>query len=70
MGVRTWRRMEQSGQATIANLVNAAIVLRCEDKLSELFPAPPARSMDELLQQQQREAAEEARPHRARKAKP
>jgi transcriptional regulator with XRE-family HTH domain len=56
MGLRTWRRMEATGHATIENLVNAAVALRCEDKFTELFPAPAARSMDELLQQQ-REAA-------------
>lgn len=70
IGVRTWRRMELSGQATIENLVSAAIALRCEDKLSELFPAPVARSMDELLQRQQREAVAQARPRRARRARP
>ena len=68
MGVRTWRRMELSGQATIENLVNAAIALRCEHKLGELFPAPAARSMDELLQQQ-REGVEQARARRVRKVK-
>lgn len=65
MGVRTWRRLEFGGQATIENLVNAAIALRCEDRLSELFPAPAARSMDELLRQQ-REAAGPSRPQRVR----
>lgn len=56
MSLRTWRRMEKSGQATIENLANAAIALRCEDKLGELFPAPAARSMDALLAAQ-RDAA-------------
>lgn len=69
MGARTWRRMEASGQATIENLVNAAIALRCEDRVLELFPAPAARSMDELLVQQRAEAAaSKAKPRRARKA--
>lgn len=67
MGFRTWRRMETKGQATIENLVNAAIALRCEDRLLELFPAPAARSMDELLEQQ-RTAATKAKPKRPRKA--
>lgn len=52
MGVRTWRRMETIGQATIENLVNAAIVLRCEDGLTQLFPAPAAGNLDALLQAQ------------------
>jgi transcriptional regulator with XRE-family HTH domain len=68
MGVRTWRRLEFGGQATIESLVNAAIALRCEDKLSALFPAPAARNMDELLRQQ-RAAAEPARPQRVRARK-
>ena len=61
MGVRTWRRMELNGQATVETLINAAIALRCEDRLQLLFPAPVARNMDELLQRQY----EEARPIRA-----
>ncbi|OYX47001.1 MAG: hypothetical protein B7Y90_13955 [Alphaproteobacteria bacterium 32-64-14] len=52
MGLRTWRRMETSGQATIENLVNAAIVLRCEDGLAQLFPAPAVGNLDELLEAQ------------------
>ena len=52
MGVRTWRRMEADGQATIGNLVNAAIALRCEEGLAQLFPPPAAGSLDELLQRQ------------------
>ncbi len=57
MGVRTWRRMESSGQATIANLVNAAIALRCEQGLAAVFALPPARTIDELLAQQAAAAA-------------
>lgn len=49
---RTWRRMEQNGQASIEDLAKAAIALRCEDGLAKLFPAPAAASMDELLQHQ------------------
>ena len=52
MGVRTWRRMETSGQATIENLVNAAIALRCEQGLAQLFPVPAASSLDALLERQ------------------
>lgn len=66
MGLRTWRRMEATGQATIENLVNAAVALRCEDKLAHMFPAPAARSMDELLDQQRR-AIERKRRVRAKR---
>lgn len=69
MGVRTWRRLESGGQATIENLVNAAIALRCEEKLGELFPAPAASSMDELLRQQKAAARPRRQRARARKAK-
>ncbi len=62
VGVRTWRRLEIDGQATIDTLVNAAIALRCEEGLSQLFPAPAASSLDELLKQQ--EAAAKPKPRR------
>jgi transcriptional regulator with XRE-family HTH domain len=52
MGVRTWRRLEAAGKATTENLLSAAVVLRCEDRFSELFPQQEPRSMDELLEQQ------------------
>ncbi len=52
IGLRTWKRLEASGQTTVGNLVNAAIALRCEDGLARLFPAPAAGSMDELLERQ------------------
>jgi transcriptional regulator with XRE-family HTH domain len=68
VGLRTWRRMEANGQATIATLVSAAIALRCEDRMLDLFPAPAARSMDELLDQQRAAAATRAKPKRPRKA--
>lgn len=68
IGVRTLRRMETEGQGTIESLINVATALRCEDRLGDLFPLPPARSMDELLQQQ-REAVELKRPQRARARK-
>lgn len=70
IGVRTLRRMETAGQGTIERLINVAIALRCEDRTGDLFPLPPARSMDELLQQQ-REAVglERRRRARVRKAK-
>jgi transcriptional regulator with XRE-family HTH domain len=52
VGVRTWRRLEADGQATVGTLINAALALRCEEGIALLFPAPTARTMDELLQQQ------------------
>lgn len=52
--LRTWRRMETPGQATISNLLDAAVALRCEERLTTLFPAPSARSMDELLEKQRK----------------
>jgi len=67
VGVRTWRRLEIDGQATIDTLVNAAIALRCEDGLHQLFPAPAARSLDELLKQQQEAAAKQKPRQRARR---
>jgi transcriptional regulator with XRE-family HTH domain len=52
MGVRTWRRMEKTGQATVESLVQAAVALRCEETLALLFPAPAAASMNDLLARQ------------------
>jgi transcriptional regulator with XRE-family HTH domain len=68
LGVRTWRRLEIDGQATIETLVNAAIALRCEEGLSQLFPAPAASSLDELLKQQEA-AAKPAPRQRARRGR-
>lgn len=45
----TWRRLEASGAASIEDLARAAILLRCEEALTSLFPLPAATSMDELL---------------------
>jgi transcriptional regulator with XRE-family HTH domain len=53
---RTWRRLEGMGQASIEDLVKAAVALRCEDGLELLFPAPAASSLDELLRQQKAQA--------------
>ena len=63
---RTWRRMEGEGQASIEDLVRAAIALRCDEGLTELFPEPAAGSMDELLARQR--MAEGLRRQRAGKA--
>lgn len=49
---RTWRRMEAEGKASIDDLVRAALVLRCEDALMDLFPPPAAAKMDALLRDQ------------------
>jgi transcriptional regulator with XRE-family HTH domain len=53
---RTWRRLEGIGQASIEDLVKAAVALRCEDGLEGLFPTPAASSLDELLRQQKARA--------------
>jgi transcriptional regulator with XRE-family HTH domain len=50
--LRTWKRLEGQGQGSLRHLVQAAIALRCEDKLASLFPAPAAASMDDLLSRQ------------------
>jgi transcriptional regulator with XRE-family HTH domain len=69
VGVRTWRRLEVGGQATIETLVQAAIALRCEDNLAKLFPTPAAATLDELLLRQAAEAATRIpkRPRRPRR---
>ena len=51
---RTWRRLEGQGQASIEDMVKAAMVLRCEEGLAALFPKPAAISLDDLLRQQVR----------------
>ena len=38
-------------------LVRAAVALRCENDLAQLFPEPAAASMDELLERQRQAAA-------------
>ena len=61
MGLSTWKRMEASGPSLVENLIGAAIALRCEDGISQLFPAPAASSLDELLRQQAAAAEPTAR---------
>lgn len=51
---RTWRRMEAEGKASIGDLVRAAIALRCDEGIVELFPEMAANSMDDLLAQQRK----------------
>ncbi|WP_340643972.1 helix-turn-helix transcriptional regulator [Phenylobacterium sp.] len=53
---RTWRRLEGMGQASVQDLVKAAVALRCEEGLEDLFPAPVATTLDELLRQQKARA--------------
>jgi len=69
VGLRTWRRLETVGQATIETLVNAAIALRCEEGLSQLFPAPAANSLDDLLVRQASAAKSRPRQRAPRQGK-
>jgi transcriptional regulator with XRE-family HTH domain len=66
---RTWRRMEKDGSASIEDLIRAAIAMRCERGLGELFPELAASSMDELLRAQQAAAklAQRRKTQRARR---
>lgn len=61
---RTRRRLETEGQASLEDMVKAAVALRCEDALSALFPLPAASSLDALLAQQAASAG--IRPARVR----
>lgn len=61
---RTWRRLETEGQASVEDMVKAAVALRCEDALDTLFPLPAASSLDALLAKQAAGAA--PRPARVR----
>lgn len=49
---RTWRRLETQGKASIEDLIKAAVALRCEEALADLFPEPAAASLDDLLRSQ------------------
>jgi transcriptional regulator with XRE-family HTH domain len=62
----TWRRLEGSGSASIEDLARAAILLRCEGDLQNLFPVPIATSIDELIKSQTLKPVRK----RARAAKP
>lgn len=68
MSRSTWKRLEATGQATTENLLSAAIALRCEDGFAQLFPSPSPRSMEELLEQQRRNASAPKRRRTSRKA--
>lgn len=57
---RTWRRMENHGKASIEDLYRAAIILRCENAMDDLFPMPVASSMDELLKAQKAQSLQSA----------
>jgi transcriptional regulator with XRE-family HTH domain len=52
MGLATWKRMEANGPSLVANLINAAFALGCEDGIGQLFPPPAAANLDELLRRQ------------------
>ena len=52
MGLSTWKRMETHGPSLVQNLITAAVALRCEEGFGQLFPAPAASSLDELLRRQ------------------
>jgi transcriptional regulator with XRE-family HTH domain len=69
IGLRTWRRMETDGLATMETVVNAAIALRCEEGISRLFPQPAAGSLDELLKRQAAAAAPKPRQRAPRRRK-
>lgn len=69
LSVRTWKRMEADGPNLVANLIAAAIALRCEEGLSQLFPAPAALSMDELLRRQAAAASPRPRQRAPRRRK-
>lgn len=61
---RTWRRLETEGQASLEDMVKAAVALRCEEGLATLFPLPAAANLDAILAQQAAGAA--TRPARVR----
>jgi transcriptional regulator with XRE-family HTH domain len=68
MSLSTWKRMEVNGPSSVEHLINAAITLRCEEGLSQLFPPPAASSMDELLKRQTA-TADQKSPKRVRRRK-
>ncbi len=68
---RTWRRLETEGQASLEDMVKAAVALRCEEALAALFPLPAASSLDALLAQQAARApTRRVRAPRSRSARP
>ena len=52
MSLSTWKRMEARGSCSVEHLIDAAMTLRCEESLGQLFPPIAASSMDELLKRQ------------------
>lgn len=52
MSLSTWKRMEARGPSSVEHLIDAAITLRCEEGVNQLFPPLAASSMDELLKRQ------------------
>ncbi|HEX4183617.1 MAG TPA: XRE family transcriptional regulator [Caulobacteraceae bacterium] len=68
--LRTWRRLEATGEGSVKHLTQAAIALRCEDNLALMFPPPVAASMDALLARQAAEAEPKPRQRISRKHMP
>jgi transcriptional regulator with XRE-family HTH domain len=66
----TWRRLEADGEGSTKHLIQAAIALRCEDNLGQLFPTPAASSLDALLARQAAEAAPTPRRRASRRSPP
>ena len=65
------RRLETEGQASLEDMVKAAVALRCEEALGALFPLPAASSLDALLAQQAaRVPTRRVRAPRSRSARP
>jgi transcriptional regulator with XRE-family HTH domain len=61
----TWRRLEASGRASIEDLARAALLLRCEGDLENLFPMPLATSINELIKSKTlKPVRQRARAHR------
>jgi len=61
MSLSTWKRMEANGPSSVEHIINAAITLRCEDGLGQLFPPLAASNLDELLERQAAEAKKKNR---------
>jgi transcriptional regulator with XRE-family HTH domain len=55
----TLKRFETGGKGSVETLVRVALALRAERELLELFPAPAAATLDEIV----------AAPHRRQRAR-
>lgn len=56
ISLSSWKRMEAQGPSSVAHMIEAAFVLRCEDQISDLFPLPAASSIEGLLKRQAAES--------------